>query len=382
MKGIEFIGSACAAVIAGLIPLYAFSYLLYFLVGLPLRRQERARLFLDLIETGLTQGRSIENTIVSISRSRDQSVGVRFHLLAAYLESGWKLVPALEKVGTLVPPQFVAMLRVGEEIGEPRRILPACRALLKDATSQIQSAYNYLVVLAFVLIPVVPALFWMMTVFVLPRYKAIFAEMLEGEVLPPVPFELAALLSQIQLGVALLFYIGAIFYVGGPRLISWLQAGLSVPNFDWLLYRIPWRRKRMQRDFAAMLGALLDAQVPEERAVALAGASTANRSFMKRATGVVAQLRQGVKLTEAIAGLDESGEFRWRLANAIHSGKNFLLALAGWLDALEAKAFQQQQAFAQLVTTAFVLYNGLMVTLFAVFVFHGITMMIDEGVLW
>ena len=382
MKGIDFIGALLAAVVAGLIPLYAFSYLLYFLVGLPLRRQERARFFIDLIETGLAQGRSLENTIVSISRSRDQSVGVRFHLLAAYLESGWKLAPALEKVGSLVPPQVVAMFRVGEEIGEPRRILPACRALLKDAPSQVQSAYNYVVVLAFVLIPVVPALFWMMTAFVIPKYKAIFADMLEGEALPSFPFELAGVLSQIQIVLALLFYIGAILYVGGPRLISWLQAGLSIPSVDGILWRIPWRRKRLQRDFAAMLGTMLDAGIPEERAVHLAAASTANRFFAKRADAVVAQLRQGVKLTEALAPLDESGEFRWRLANAIRSGKDFFVALAGWLEALEARAFQQQQAFAQLVTTGLVLYNGVMVSLFAIFVFHGLIRIIEEGLLW
>jgi type II secretory pathway component PulF len=382
MKAIDFLGGALGAVIAGLIPLYAFTYLVYFLVGLPLRRQERARFFLDLLETGLAHGQTLEATIVSISRSRDQSVGVRFHLLAAYLEGGWKLPAALEKVGGLVPPQVAAMFRVGEEIGDPRRVLPACRTLLNDATSQLQSAYNYLVVLAVVLLPVIPALFWVMTVFVMPKYQAIFADMLEGETLPSMPFQLAAVLSQIQLGVALLFYVGAIGYVGGPRLIAWLQAGLAVPRLDAVILWVPWRRKRIHRAFAAMLGVLLDAGVPEERAVRLAAASTANQAFAEPGERVAAELREGMKLTDAIARLDGSGEFRWRLSNAIHAGKGFVAALAGWLEGLETRAFQQQQAFAQLVTTALVLYNGVMVSLFALFVFRGITMIIEEGLLW
>jgi type II secretory pathway component PulF len=382
MKAVEFIAGLGGAIVAGLIPLYAFCYLLYFLVGLPLRRQERARLFLDLIQTGLEQGRSIEQTIVSISRTGDTSVGIRFHLLAAHLEAGWSLVPALEKVSGLLPPQLISMFKVGEELGDPGRILPACRVFLKDASSQVQSAYNYLVVLAFVLIPLVPGLFWTMTVFVIPKYQLIFSDLLEGEALPAIPFKAAAALSQVQILVALLFYLGALFYVGGPRMLGWLRAGLPLPDFDRLLYLIPWRRKRMQRDFAAMLGLLLDAQVLEERAVRLAAASTASTRVIQRGEVVIGQLREGSSLTQAISAMDASGEFQWRLANAVASGKEFFAALAGWLDVLDAQAFQQQQAFAQLVTTSLVLYNGAMVGLFAVFVFRSITMVIDQGVLW
>jgi type II secretory pathway component PulF len=383
MKLLPYIGGIGGMVVVALIPLYAFAYLLYFIIGLPLRRQERARFFLDLIATGLDQGESIENTVVAISRSQDSSVGVRFHLLAAYLERGWSLVAALNKLGGYLPPQLTAMLKVGEEVGDPRRVLPACRALLRDATSHIQSAYNYLIVLAFVLIPIIPALFWLMSVFIIPQYQLIFSDLSEeGNTLPILPFHLAATLSKIQLVLALAFYLGAITYVGGPRLFSWLAAGLSLPALGNLGYRVPWRRKRMQRDFAAMLGVLLDTGVPEARAVGLAAESTANSAFIRRADRAVAKLRQGVSLTDAIASLDDSGEFRWRLTNALHSGKNFFAALEGWLENLDARAFRQQQTFAQVLTTALVLYNGLMVSLFAVFVFRGFIMVINEGLLW
>ena len=53
--------------------------LVHFLFSLPLRRAERARLFLDLIETGINRGQPIEEMIVSVSHSRERSVGVRFH---------------------------------------------------------------------------------------------------------------------------------------------------------------------------------------------------------------------------------------------------------------------------------------------------------------
>ncbi|MSU22073.1 MAG: hypothetical protein EXS30_11845 [Pedosphaera sp.] len=383
MKSAYFVVTHFAWLITWFIPVYAFFYLVYFLIGLPLRRQERARFFLDLIETGVRQGRGIEETVTSISQSRDETLGVRFHLLANYLTSGWQFIPAVEKVAGLLPPQMVAMLKVGEEIGDLKRVLPACRTLLKDGGSKIQSSYHYLIVLAFVLIPVTPAMFWMMTVFVVPKLNQLFADLLEvGPVPFPALFHGATAIAQIQLAVALVFYIGAIFYVGGPRMVSWLQAGLSIPNLDSLFYWVPWRRKRMQRDFAAMLAVLLDAEVPEDRAVLLAAECTSNQVIIGRARRIASSLREGIKLTEALEKMDDSGEFRWRLANAVRGGRNFFDALTGWLESLDARAFQQEQAAAQVITTLLVLVNGLMVTLFAVFVFGGISSIFEAAILW
>src|SRR5262245_66354211 len=78
--------------------------LLHFLLSQPLRRAERARSLLDLIETALRRGEPVEQTLISISHSRDQSLGVRFHLFVAWLEKGLRLDEALAKVSSLVPP--------------------------------------------------------------------------------------------------------------------------------------------------------------------------------------------------------------------------------------------------------------------------------------
>src|SRR2546430_12158878 len=85
----------------------------------------------------------------------------------------------------------------------------------------------------------------------------------------------------------------------GPRLTGWLQSGV-LPICDWLACRLPWRRTQMQRDFASMLGVLLDADVPEERAVALAAAPTANTIFKPRATRALTDLGAGRKLPQAM----------------------------------------------------------------------------------
>src|SRR5262245_46708137 len=94
------------------VPLGALLYAVYFLVSLPLRRRERARLFLDLLELGLSSGHSAEQSILTAARSHDRVMGVRFHLVAAYLDQGLRLEQALAKVPRFLPPQINAMLRV------------------------------------------------------------------------------------------------------------------------------------------------------------------------------------------------------------------------------------------------------------------------------
>jgi len=90
-------------------PVCAISYLGYFLLSLPMRRAERARIFLDVAEMAVRDGRNLEQTIVSVSQSRDMSVGVRFHLLAAWLENGLRL---------MVPPFITAGERVVVDTNE------------------------------------------------------------------------------------------------------------------------------------------------------------------------------------------------------------------------------------------------------------------------
>src|SRR5439155_16063134 len=196
---------------------------------------------------------------------------------------------------------------------------------------------------------------------VFPRFLALLREM---EVTAPaftlyVIHHARLLASMMWVGVAAI-YIAGLVYIAGPRLTARLQSGLF-PIRDWLVYQMPWRRKRMQRDFAAMLAILLDAEVPEERAVALAAAATANTIFGRNAAAALAALRGGQKLPQALCRLDDTGEFCLRLTNASHSSAGFRAALDGWIEAMDAKAFQQQQAAAQIITTTFVLVNGALV---------------------
>ena len=131
-----------------------------------------------------------------------------------------------------------------------------------------------------------------------------------------------------------------------------------------------------------MLAILLDSGVPEPEAVALAADCTANKVFRQRAACAVDDLKRGLKLTQAVQAMDDSGEFGWRLTNAFHGRGGFLQALAGWHESLDAKAFQQEQAAAHGITTALVLWSGVFVGAVVISVFMFLVSLIDAAVLW
>jgi type II secretory pathway component PulF len=150
---------------------------------------------------------------------------------------------------------------------------------------------------------------------------------------------------------------------------------------DWIAWRIPWKQKRLQRTFSAMLAVLLDGGVPETEAVRLAGDCTSNEICRLRAQRVVTAIEQGKKLDEAIRAFDDTGEFHWRLTNAIHARGGFLNALRGWHESLDAKAFQQEEATAHAVTSGLVILNGLLVALIATAMFGILVAMLNRTLL-
>jgi type II secretory pathway component PulF len=344
-------------------------FLIHFFFSLPMRRAERARLFLDLVEGALKRGQSIEEMILSIAQSHDRTVGVRFHLLAAHIESGLHFVAALEKVPRFLSPQIAAMLRAGEKIGDLKSVLPACREILRDRAAAVRSAVNYLIVVILLYSPVFIFVLMMTTIFVIPRFREVAGGM--GVQLWPLTlfvFANTGWLIAFEIIVTLMMILATLAYIGGPGFVRWFQFR-GLPIVDWVAWRIPWKEKRLQRTFSAMLAVLLDAGVPETEAVRLAGDSTANEICRRRSQRVVTAIEQGTKLDDAVRAFDDSGEFHWRLTNATHSRCGFLHALRGWHEALDAKAFQQEEATAHVVTSGLVILNGVLVALIATAMF-------------
>jgi type II secretory pathway component PulF len=348
---------------------FGIIFLIHFLFSLPMRRAERSRLFLDLLESALKRGQSAEQMILSVTQSRDRTVGVRFHLVATYIESGLTFAAALEKVPRFLPPQITAMLQAGEKLGDVRRVLPACQEIQRDRPASVRSAMHYLVLAILFFSPVFIFVVLMTATFVIPRFKDVTAGM--GIRLPAETFFVfghTGGLIGLEIILSLAMAVAVLFYIGGPQFARWFQFR-SVPVADWIAWRIPWKHKRLQRTFSAMLAVLLDGGVPEAEAIRLAGDCTANEICRRRAGRIIAALESGMKLEEAIRAFDDTGEFHWRLANAAHGRGGFLNTLRGWHESLDAKAFQQEEATAHVITSGVVILNGLLVALIATAMF-------------
>jgi type II secretory pathway component PulF len=349
--------------------LFGFVSLIHFLFTLPMRRAERARLFLDLLEGAMDRGQAVEEMILSVAQSRDQTVGIDFHVLAAHVENGLNFAEALQKVPRIFPPQILAILDAGQKLGDLKKVLPAGREILRDRPASVRSAMHYLVLAVLVFSPAFMVVTLTLPLFVIPKFRDVAAGM-GVQLWPETVFVFAHTnwLLVIEITVSLLMGLGVLSYIAGPRLTGWVKVG-RIPIQDWLAWRISWKRKRLLRTFSAMLSVLLDGGVPEAEAVSLAGACTANEICRRRSQRIVVALESGTKLDEAVRGFDDSGEFHWRLSNAAHGRGGFLPALRGWHQALDAKAFQQEEATAHLVTSGVVILNGALVTIIATAMF-------------
>ena len=122
--------------------------------------------------------------------------------------------------------------------------------------------------------------------------------------------------------------------------------------------------------------------MPEAEAISLAAESTGNVLITGRAVKVRRLLAEGVKLPEAIRLMDDSKELQWRLTNALRRGGGFLQALAGWHEALDARAFQLEQTAAQITTTVLVLLNGAIVASVVIAIFLVFIKLTNEAALW
>src|SRR6266540_1894309 len=73
-------------------------YALHFMLTLPMRRAERARLFLDILEIALDRGQRVEEGLIFISRRRGNVLSKGFAPLAACLQRRLRLDEALASV--------------------------------------------------------------------------------------------------------------------------------------------------------------------------------------------------------------------------------------------------------------------------------------------
>jgi len=359
-----------------LLPGGAFAVVFHYLLSLPMRRRDRALFFLDLLETVLQRGQPVESSILAAAENHDPAIGIQFYTVAAHIEDGDRLGESLEKVPGFLPPQVNAILRAGEKMGDLKSVLPACREVLRIAPDTVRCTMHYTVAILLLFAPIACCMISLLTVAVIPKFKEVFSGMgIKVWPLALFVFDHTRWLIAFEAVVFLLLMGVALVYIGGPGLVRCFQFR-SVPVVDWITWRVPWKQKKLQRTFSVMLAVLLDGGVPEAEAVRLAGDATANEICRHRAHRVIAALEKGIKLDEAVRTFDDTGEFHWRFTNAAHAQGGFLNALRGWHAALDAKAFQQEEAATNIFASGLVILNGLVVALIAIGMFGMLVLML------
>lgn len=371
-----------ALALSAAVILLALGYVFYFLQTLPWRRRERAVGLLDLMEAGLRTGASAEQTVIAVCGTRDATLPVRLHLLAAHLESGLSLADSLARTPRLLPPAVQSLLELGVRHGVLARVLPACRTALDEPPQPravaVQIIAFYFILSAFQCLSVLGLL----RVAVLPKFRVILEDMvgMDSSRLGTL-MSAAAVVGVVNLVVGGVFALWLFARMGGPRVLEgkWVRGSALL---DRLLLMVPWRRARMRRDFASALAVLLDCGIPESVAVQEAAQATGSRWFRDRADDVSRALSRGVPLTEALAPLEDAGELRWRMTNARHGRSGFQGALRGWLEALDARAHAQEHSAAQGFVTVGLLIQGLAVGLAVTGIFSALVHLTEGAVNW
>lgn len=352
-----------------------FSIFLFGMAWRPVKRREQARFFLLLLSSAEESGQSVEQTIISFSKRGKQSLGPQFDQVARHIESGLNLPEALTKVPGCLPAQVVAILKVGHETGGVSMTLPVAQENLRE--KDILEAVGWVYIVSVLLIAT--SIVWVLMVFVVPKFEQIFKDMLEpGETIPAfasMVIDISNYTKNIAdaLFIPLLLLFGVWFYCKKKGWLGFETFRLSL---------LPWRRKRLQRDYSYVLALLLDSGVPEARAIELAAQGTSSRVFERRARKVTAGLQSGMGLTEAIKLMDDSKEFQWRLTNALQTEGNFVDALSSWHQSLSAQADRQYQTFSTLAETTMILFLGLIVGCIMVGMFYPLVHMMKKIILW
>ena len=155
-----------------LLPGGAFSVLMHFLLSLPMHRRDRALFF-------STCWKPSSNAASRWNRPFSPPRKIRI----APSASPFTWWPRTSRAGTgsarrskkfrLPPPQITAILRTGEKLGDLKRVLPACREVLRIAPDTVRSTMHYMVAILLIFAPVACMLITLLSAFVIPQFKEV-----------------------------------------------------------------------------------------------------------------------------------------------------------------------------------------------------------------
>ncbi len=219
--------------------------------------------------------------------------------LRARLDKGEKFSGALQKYGAPFDAVFVALVRAGEVAGDLSGALTNLAQSLEQARevrSELISSLTYPILLLIVSV----AVFFLLMLFVVPRFEVLFAD--AQTQLP--------LAAQIVIGLAsamkafwwvpLVLFISAYFGLRSAR-----RNEASARAIDAFILRMPIFGELLRRSEEARLsralGALLASGAPAYNAMTLASKTLSNRAKISAAHSACERVRRGESLSRAIS---------------------------------------------------------------------------------
>lgn len=230
------------------------------LIALPLRRKERSLCLLELVQTALDENKGVEQTIASFAKYSEGGRWRWLRTLASHLEKGGELPEVLELLPGIVPERVAGILSAGSRAGSLKKVLPSCRDALGDFSSS-QNAMNYVNVFMFSFAFMNAFMCYIFSLAFAPHMKTILYDYGTREI----PSPLRLLSSHLMMYVFIAFGMGLCWFfvvlMGGGRFARRTKLGSLC--YDLVNLWLPWRRRRLLRDFSSIPTILLDGGVPD-----------------------------------------------------------------------------------------------------------------------
>ena len=238
--------------------------------------------------------------------------------MAESVESGSTFAEALSQFPRVYTPFYVNMCRAGEASGALQTVLTRLAEFM-EKSQKIRNKVKGAMVYPLVVLVMASLILAVLMVFVIPKFKEIFDDLLQGQPLP--------ILTQMVVGLST--FIASKWYIGLAGIIALVVAfkvlaktKKGMQALDRIKLRLPvfgsLVRKTAISNFARTLGTLLTGGVPILQALNIVKEVTDNAVL----SNAVAQVHDSVKEGETIVvPLEASGVFPSMVVSMIQVGE-------------------------------------------------------------
>lgn len=238
--------------------------------------------------------------------------------MAESVESGSTFAEALAQFPRVYTPFYVNMCRAGEASGALQTVLTRLAEFM-EKSQKIRNKVKGAMVYPLVVLVMASLILAVLMVFVIPKFKEIFDDLLQGQPLP--------ILTQMVVGLST--FIASKWYIGLAGIIAFVVAfkvlaktKKGMQALDRIKLRLPvfgsLVRKTAISNFARTLGTLLTGGVPILQALNIVKEVTDNAVL----SNAVAQVHDSVKEGETIVvPLEASGVFPSMVVSMIQVGE-------------------------------------------------------------